>query len=120
MGVGVCQDQAHVFIACCRAAGVPGTLRQRLHLYGRVGRSRESCVGRRVAGRRCRLGESRRDARRAPGHGHCRLAVGRDYLDAAPVRGVRRGGGREAMSVAVRLAPFGSNATSQAQQHQQQ
>ena len=25
---------------------------------------------------------------------YCRLAVGRDYLDAAPVRGVRHGGGR--------------------------
>jgi transglutaminase-like putative cysteine protease len=32
---------------------------------------------------------------------HCRLAVGRDYLDAAPVRGVRRGGGREVMDVSV-------------------
>jgi hypothetical protein len=32
---------------------------------------------------------------------HCRLAVGRDYLDAAPVRGVRRGGGREVMNVSV-------------------
>ena len=32
---------------------------------------------------------------------HCRLAVGRDYLDAAPVRGVRRGGGQESMAVTV-------------------
>jgi transglutaminase-like putative cysteine protease len=23
LGEGVCQDHAHVFIACCRAAGVP-------------------------------------------------------------------------------------------------
>ena len=34
---------------------------------------------------------------------HCRLAVGRDYLDAAPVRGVRRGGGYESMTVTVRV-----------------
>ena len=35
---------------------------------------------------------------------HCRLAVGRDYLDAAPVRGVRRGGGRETLEVRVLVA----------------
>jgi len=37
----------------------------------------------------------------AAGMRHCRLAVGRDYLDAAPVRGVRRGGGHESMAVTV-------------------
>jgi transglutaminase-like putative cysteine protease len=36
---------------------------------------------------------------------YCRLAVGRDYDAAAPVRGVRRGGGDEAMSVAVQVVP---------------
>ena len=41
----------------------------------------------------------------AAGERHCRLAVGRDYLDAAPVRGVRRGGGREQLEVAVTLIP---------------
>jgi hypothetical protein len=35
---------------------------------------------------------------------HCRLAVGRDYLDACPVRGVRRGGGAEQMEVLVRVS----------------
>jgi hypothetical protein len=34
---------------------------------------------------------------------HCRLAVGRDYLEACPVRGVRRGGGEEAMKVEVSI-----------------
>jgi transglutaminase-like putative cysteine protease len=37
------------------------------------------------------------------GH-HCRLAVGRDYLDAAPVRGVRRGGGQGTMVVSVTVS----------------
>ncbi|HXP25357.1 MAG TPA: hypothetical protein VN891_06225, partial [Steroidobacteraceae bacterium] len=32
---------------------------------------------------------------------YCRLAVGRDYLDAAPVRGMRRGGGGEKMEANV-------------------
>jgi transglutaminase-like putative cysteine protease len=35
---------------------------------------------------------------------HCRLAVGRDYLDACPVRGVRRGGGQETMTAAVAVS----------------
>ena len=35
---------------------------------------------------------------------YCRLAVGRDYLDAAPVRGVRHGGGGERMEANVLVA----------------
>jgi transglutaminase-like putative cysteine protease len=42
--------------------------------------------------------------REPAGLSHCRLAVGRDYLDAAPVRGVRRGGGREIMDVDVTVS----------------
>jgi hypothetical protein len=38
------------------------------------------------------------------GPAHCRLAVGRDYLDAGPVRGVRRGGGPEELRVMVNVA----------------
>ena len=38
---------------------------------------------------------------------HCRLAVGRDYLDAAPVRGVRHGGGHEVMDVSVKATSSG-------------
>ncbi|MDC4205209.1 MAG: transglutaminase family protein [Candidatus Manganitrophus sp.] len=34
---------------------------------------------------------------------HLRLAVGRDYLDACPVRGVRFGGGDETMDVQVQV-----------------
>jgi transglutaminase-like putative cysteine protease len=36
-----------------------------------------------------------------PGAGHLRLAVGRDYGDVTPLRGVIRGGGRHSLSVAV-------------------
>jgi transglutaminase-like putative cysteine protease len=34
---------------------------------------------------------------------HVRVAVGLDYLGAAPVRGARRGGGFETMAVKVRV-----------------
>jgi transglutaminase-like putative cysteine protease len=106
-GQGVCQDQAHVFLACCRAVGVPA---------------------RYVSGYLCSVdgGEAASHAwvdawledaqgwlgidvtHLSPmGPKHCRLAVGRDYLDAAPVRGVRRGGGRETMDVSVAATASG-------------
>ncbi len=36
---------------------------------------------------------------------YCRLAIGRDYESAAPVRGVRRGGGAESMIIDVQIVP---------------
>jgi transglutaminase-like putative cysteine protease len=36
---------------------------------------------------------------------HIRLAVGRDYESAAPIRGVRSGGGEEQLQVQVTVAP---------------
>ena len=36
-----------------------------------------------------------------PGEGHVRLAVGRDFSDVTPLRGVIRGGGRHTLSVGV-------------------
>jgi len=37
------------------------------------------------------------------GLNHCRLAVGRDYDSASPVRGVRTGGGDESMEISVQV-----------------
>ena len=48
-----------------------------------------------------------------PGSGHVRVAVGRDFGDVTPLRGVIRGGGRHTLTVGVgtrRLAPAGSGA----------
>jgi transglutaminase-like putative cysteine protease len=106
-GQGVCQDQAHVFIACCRAAGVPARYVSG-YLYDNSG-SDAGLAG--VAASHAWI-DAWDDTQGAwlgidvthaepAGARHCRLAVGRDYLDAAPVRGVRRGGGREIMSVDV-------------------
>jgi transglutaminase-like putative cysteine protease len=101
-GEGVCQDQAQVFIACCRAAGIPARYVSG-YLHAR-GESREiashAWIDVWLAERGVWLGldVTHRDA---TGPDHCRLAVGRDYLDAAPVRGVRRGGGKETLEVSV-------------------
>ncbi len=102
-GEGVCQDQAHVLIACCRSMGLPAR-----YVSGYL------CSGSGHAGETAShawveawLSEEQGwhgiDVTHVEpaGAGHCRLAVGRDYLDAAPVRGVRRGGGLEVMDVSL-------------------
>ena len=63
LGSGVCQDQAHVFVACCRAAGIPARYVSGYLFTGRHRRGREPRLGRRLARRRRRLAQPRRDAR---------------------------------------------------------
>ncbi len=102
-GEGVCQDQAHVFLAACRCLGVAARYVSGYLHAGEQGEiashawvdiwrgDAEGWLGLDVTHRRWV------DAR------YCRLAVGRDYLDAAPVRGVRRGGGAETLEVRVHV-----------------
>jgi transglutaminase-like putative cysteine protease len=97
---GVCQDHAHLFIACCRAAGVPARYvsgyvdpghsdQAASHAWAEVWIDGEGWVSIDVT------------HRQLAGDWHCRLAVGRDYLSAAPVRGIRTGGGEESLRVQV-------------------
>jgi transglutaminase-like putative cysteine protease len=103
-GEGVCQDQSHVFIACCRAAGIP-TRYVSGYVYSGSGDSgvtaaSHAWVDAWIPESKAWLGIDVTQGE-PTGLTHCRLAVGRDYLDAAPVRGVRRGGGHEKMDVDV-------------------
>jgi transglutaminase-like putative cysteine protease len=105
---GVCQDYAHIFIACARAAAVPsrfvsghflrsdGMVNQEAgHAWaeayvpdlGWVGFDAANCI--------CTT-----DA-------HVRVAIGLDYLGAAPIRGTRYGGGAETLSVEVKVEQAG-------------
>jgi transglutaminase-like putative cysteine protease len=97
---GVCQDHAHVFIAGCRAAGIPAR-----YVSGYYYSERHATQ---VAS------HAWADAWVSDGwtsiyithtcfasDALCRLAIGRDYDSASPVRGVRAGGGEEAMKVAL-------------------
>jgi len=101
---GVCQDHAHVFIACCRAHGIPARY---VSGYVYIGQSNEvashAWVDAWMGPDRGWLGIDVTH-RSLIGGNHCRLAVGRDYLEACPVRGVRRGGGEEEMKVAVAIS----------------
>lgn len=103
LGVGVCQDQAHVLVACCRAAGVPARYVSGYFHSGDLGEAASHAWADVWLGPD--QGWLSLDVTHAEQAGtrHCRLAVGRDYLDAAPVRGVRRGGGVETMAVTVQV-----------------
>lgn len=103
LGSGVCQDQAHVLIACCRAVGIPARYVSGYFYAGDAAGVASHAWADVWLGRDA--GWYSLDVTHAEEAGarHCRLAVGRDYLDAAPVRGVRRGGGHESMAVAVRV-----------------
>jgi transglutaminase-like putative cysteine protease len=102
VGRGVCQDHAHLFIACCRAAGIPAR-----YVSGYVDPGHDEPAASHAWAEAWIEGAgwvSVDVTHRVPASGrYCRLAIGRDYLSAAPVRGVRVGGGAESLDVTVSL-----------------
>jgi transglutaminase-like putative cysteine protease len=100
---GVCQDLAHVFIACARALGIPARYVGGYYLRTDMieQEAGHAWAEAHVEG----LGWLGFD----PANGvcitdrHARIAVGQDYLDAAPVRGARRGGEDEHLTVVVHV-----------------
>lgn len=103
IGAGVCQDQAHVMLACCRSLGVPARYVSGYLYAGEPGEVASHAWVDVWLGSTDGWHSVDVTHCESAGTRHCRLAVGRDYLDAAPVRGVRRGGGFEYMSVNVRV-----------------
>lgn len=101
---GVCQDQAHAFVACCRAMNVPARyVSGYFHTGDGTGVASHAWADAWLGPDEGWLSVDLTH-RSLAGPKHCRLAVGRDYLDAAPVRGVRRGGGQEKLRVSVIVA----------------
>lgn len=102
-GCGVCQDQAHAFVAACRAARVPAR-----YVSGYLLASENEHIATHAWADAWLdgIGWMSFDIthNRLANDALCRLAVGRDYLDASPLRGVRRGGGLETMQVFVQVA----------------
>ncbi|AWN48901.1 transglutaminase [Methylobacterium terrae] len=100
---GVGQDLAHVFIAAARHLEIP--VRYVSGYYWRPDAAEQEAGHAWVEARVPDLGWVGFD----PAHGiavteaHLRVAIGLDYLDAAPVRGSRTGGGTETMIVRVRV-----------------
>ena len=101
-GRGVCQDYAHAAIAVCRRAGLPSR-----YVSGYID-SGSNYVGAEAthAWVECFVpgsdwvGFDPTNRTRA-GEAHVKIGHGRDYDDVPPIRGLRRGGGAEAVGVDV-------------------
>lgn len=108
LGSGVCQDHAHIFVACCRRLGLPARYVSG-YLFTEDGSLMESHAWADVwvpdAGWRS-IDVSNRCA---TGGRHVRLAVGLDYRDACPVSGMRVGGGLETMGAHVKINQSGQS-----------
>jgi transglutaminase-like putative cysteine protease len=102
---GVCQDLTHIFVAAARSLDVPAryigghfhradgvTAQEAGHAWAEAYVENLGWVGFDPTNGICTT-----DA-------HVRVAVGLDYLGAAPVRGTRFGGSGESLTVAVRVA----------------
>ena len=103
LGQGVCQDHAHLFIACCHAVGLPARYVSGYIYPGEVEHSASHAWVDAWVEDVDYSGWVSIDVTHAcfQTEDYCRLAVARDYDAAAPVRGMRRGGGDEQMSVRV-------------------
>jgi len=112
-GKGVCQDFAHIMVACCRAMGLPARYVSGYMLtHPPPGQARliGSDASHAWASVYCPdLGQwldFDPTNNRAPGEDYVTLATGRDFLDVSPMRGVIRGGAQHTLEVAVTVEPL--------------
>ena len=98
---GVCQDFAHIYLACARQLGLPARYVSG-YLYTPRSEHVASHAWVEVWNGRGWWGLDVANGVEA-GHQHLKLAVGLDYLDACPVRGVRIGGGAENLDAIARV-----------------
>jgi transglutaminase-like putative cysteine protease len=107
LGCGVCQDHAHLFLACCRAYEIPARYVSGYIDAGGSGEAESHAWVDVWVDEPDFSGWISIDVTHAQyaGEMHCRLAVARDYDSAAPVSGVRRGGGEESLDVRVQVLP---------------
>ena len=97
---GVCQDVTHIFIAAARAAGIPARYVGG-HFFRADGVTVQEAGHAWAEAHVDGLGWVGFDPTNgiSPADAHVRVAVGLDYLGAAPVRGTRYGGLGEVMRV---------------------
>jgi transglutaminase-like putative cysteine protease len=107
IGAGVCQDHAHLFCTLARALNIPARYVSGYLLSGPISGPQDvshawaeayvpsiGWVGFDASNGIC------------PTEHYVRVAIGVDYADGCPVRGVRTGGGREDLTVSVSVAPM--------------
>jgi transglutaminase-like putative cysteine protease len=119
-GHGVCQDFAHIFIAVARSLRIPARYVSG-HIFRRDGAIAQEAAHAWAEAWIEHLGWVAFD----PANGisadesHIRVAVGLDYLDAAPFAGARAGGGAELLRVAVEVRDGRRPGPAQAQRQAQ-
>lgn len=108
-GAGVCQDQAHVMIAVCRSLGIPAR-----YVSGYFYAANEPDLASHAWADVCLDATARRWVSIDVTHScliderHVRLAMGTDYNACPPIKGVRQGGGKESMTVTIKIEPVGA------------
>jgi transglutaminase-like putative cysteine protease len=107
LGAGVCQDHAHVFLACCHAHDIPARYVSGYIDPESTGHAASHAWVDAWVDDSDFSGWVSIDVthNRLMTEAYCRLAIGRDYESAAPVRGMRRGGGSETMRVEALIVP---------------
>lgn len=105
LGHGVCQDHAHVMIAAARSLGLPARYVSG-YLWRADGQTAQEAGHAWAEAHVDGLGWVGFDPANAvsPTEAYIRLAIGLDYLGAAPIRGARTGGGREILDVRLDVA----------------
>jgi transglutaminase-like putative cysteine protease len=113
---GVCQDLAHVMLGCLRSLGLPARYVSG-YLLTQPAAGQPRLVGAdashawvsvylpgadRTSGTWADLDPTND---RAPGEDYVTLALGRDYTDVSPMRGVLHGGANHSLRVAVTVTP---------------
>ncbi len=131
---GVCQDFAHIMIACLRSMGIaaryvsgylltepaPGTVKLKgsdaSHAWVSV-----YLPDLPVQDRWCHLDPTNnRSGWHAPGEDYITLAIGRDFSDVSPIRGVIHGGASHTLTVGVTVESVVTGATQYQMQSQSQ
>jgi len=130
---GVCQDFAHIMIACLRSYGLPARYvsgylltqpapgQERLvgsdasHAWVSVYLpdlpEKADIPGASASTRWCDFDPTNdRDGWGTPGEDYVTLALGRDYADVSPIRGVIHGGANHLLTVGVTVEPYDTNA----------
>ena len=119
---GVCQDFAHILLACLRSLGLPARYVSG-YLLTQPPPGQPRLVGSDAShawvavhvpewANHASQGwldldpTNNRSGWASPGEDYVRLAVGRDFADVSPLRGVLQGGGAHTLEVAVTVAPL--------------
>jgi transglutaminase-like putative cysteine protease len=104
LGRGVCQDFSHIMLAACRTQGLPARyVSGYLHNNGHTAAS-HAWVDVLIPGRGW-ISLDPTHNREQTGQ-YVRVAVGRDYADVPPTRGIFKGNAREKMDVKVSVTGF--------------